>query len=130
MLFTTKTEYGLKALAILAKNKKKESLPLGDIARSTGLSLSYLEQIFAKLKRAGIIESVKGSDGGYHLARPAGKISLKEIIDALEGQMAVNTCMAGSKQSCSGHCLTRKVWVEIQHDLEKKLNKYKLKDII
>lgn len=130
MIFTTKTEYGLKALAILAQNKKNESLSLADIARSTGLSLSYLEQLFAKLRRAGIIESVKGSDGGYHLARPAGKISLKEIVDALEGKTAVNACMTGSHSCCSGHCLTRKVWVEIQRDLEKTLNKYKLKDII
>lgn len=130
MLFTTKTEYGLKALEILAKNNRGNAISLSDIAQETGLSLSYLEQLFSKLKRAKIITSTKGVGGGYVLSRPASKISLLEIISALEGRTSVNSCMAGAKQSCSGNCLTRKIWVEIQGDLEKTLNKYTLKNLI
>jgi len=126
MLFTTKTEYGLKALEILAKSGRNKAISLADIAAETGLSLSYLEQIFAKLKKAKIITSTKGAEGGYVLSRPAKDINLLEIISSLEGKTAVNSCMAGSKQACSGNCLTRKIWVEIQNDLEKKLAKYKL----
>lgn len=130
MLFTTKTEYGLKALEILAKGGKNQAISLAEIAQRTGLSLSYLEQLFARLKQAKIVKSIKGAEGGYVLARPAKGINLLEIIFALEGQTAVNSCMAGKKQCCSGRCLTRKIWLEIQTDLEKTLKKYKLKDLI
>lgn len=130
MLFTTKTEYGLKALEILAKNRNNQPISLAYIASETGLSLSYLEQIFAKLKRAKLIKSVKGTDGGYSLCRPAAKINLYEIISALEGQTAVNNCMAGAKTNCSGRCLTRKIWVKIQDDIEKTLKNYSLRDLI
>lgn len=130
MLFTTKTEYGLKALEILAKNDDKQAISLAGIAKQTGLSLSYLEQIFAKLKKAKIIDSVKGADGGYALSRPARQIDLLEVVQALEGRTAVNSCMAGEKLSCGGRCLTRKIWLEIQHNLEKTLKKYKLKNLI
>jgi len=130
MLFTTKTEYGLKALGVLAKSGKNEAVSLAVIARQTGLSLSYLEQIFAKLKIAGIITSVKGVEGGYALSRPAKAIGLLAIIQALEGKTAVNNCMAGARKSCSSKCLTRKVWEEIQNNLEKTLKKYSLKDLV
>lgn len=130
MLFTTKTEYGLKALEILAKNGKNDAISLAEIAKQTDLSLSYLEQLFSKLKKAKIIKSTKGAEGGYFLARPAGDVSLLEIIQSLEGKTAVNSCMAGGKQSCSGNCLTRKIWVEIQDDIEQTLNKYTLKNLI
>ena len=129
MIFTTKTEYGLKALAILAGSEPGEPRSLREIARNSGLSLAYLEQLFSKLKKSKLVIGVKGVDGGYYLARPAGKISLKEIVDALEGRTAVNACMSGNHACCSGGCLTRKVWVEIQRDLERTLSKYKLKDI-
>jgi len=130
MLFTTKTEYGLKALRLLARSVKNQAVPLSEISASSGLSLSYLEQIFAKLKRAEIIKSTKGAEGGYALNRPAKAISLLDIVEALEGRTAVNNCMAGSHQSCSSGCLTRKIWLEIQRDLEIKLKKYKLSDLI
>ncbi|MFA6526476.1 MAG: Rrf2 family transcriptional regulator [Candidatus Buchananbacteria bacterium] len=130
MLFTTKTEYGLKALGILAKNGKNDAISLAEIAKQTDLSLSYLEQLFSKLKKAKIIKSTKGAEGGYFLARSAGDVSLLEIIQSLEGKTAVNSCMAGGKQSCSGNCLTRKIWVEIQDDIEQTLKKYTLKNLI
>lgn len=130
MLFTTKTEYGLKALAILAQSGRKKTVSLADIAKRTGLSLSYLEQIFAKLKAAKIITSIKGAEGGYALSRPAKEINLLEIISALEGRTAVNSCMAAGKLSCSGRCLTRKIWAEVQNNLEKTLKKYTLNNLI
>ncbi|MFA5020650.1 MAG: Rrf2 family transcriptional regulator [Patescibacteria group bacterium] len=130
MLFTTKTEYGLKALRILADSAKNQAIPLSEIADSSGLSLSYLEQIFAKLKQAKIVKSTKGAEGGYALNRPAKAISLLAIVESLEGRTAVNTCITSDHLSCSGGCLTRKIWLEIQHDMEVKLKKYKLSDLI
>jgi len=130
MLFTTKTEYGLKALRVLARCGRTKNVSLSDIAEETGLSLSYLEQIFSKLKKAGIVTGTKGAEGGYVLSRSAKNIDLLQIITALEGRTAVNSCMADGKQTCSGSCLTRRIWVEIQEDMEKKLKKYKLNQII
>jgi Rrf2 family iron-sulfur cluster assembly transcriptional regulator len=129
MLFTTKTEYGLKALVILAKNKTKEPLSLGEISRQTEISLGYLEQIFSKLKAGGLVLSLKGSGGGYVLARPARCIKLLEVIEALEGDLAIFYCM--SQEGCSSkYCLTKKVWVDLQNNIVKTLNKYKLSDLI
>ena len=128
MLFTTKTEYGLKALVILAKSRGRRPVSLGDISRETGLSLSYLEQLFAKLKKAKLVKSIKGAEGGYVLARPDAKIDLLEIIEALEGSVAVNQCMSSG---CSArNCLTRSVWREVQGEVLKTLKKYKLRDLI
>lgn len=130
MLFTTKTEYGLKALVILAKSKPEKSISLAEIAKKTGLSLSYLEQLFSKLKLAKLISSTKGAEGGYLLSRPAKDINLFDIIFALEGRTAINSCMAGGKLSCGGKCLTRKIWAEIQADIEQTLKKYTLNHLI
>ena len=129
MLFTTKTEYGLKALGFLAKTKDKKPVSLGEISRQTGISLSYLEQIFSKLKVAGLVLSLKGSDGGYVLARPANKIKILEIIESLEGELAVFYCMAQGGCCSSRGCGTKKVWVDLQNNIAKTLNKYKLSDL-
>ncbi|MFA5125127.1 MAG: Rrf2 family transcriptional regulator [Patescibacteria group bacterium] len=129
MLFTTKTEYGLKALVILAKNKSKALVSLAEISRQTGISLSYLEQIFAKLKRAKLIRSIKGAEGGYALTRPAKEIDLLSVIEALEGDLAIFYCMADGGCSSRG-CLTKKVWAEVQGGVVKILKKYKLSNLV
>ncbi|MFA6594450.1 MAG: RrF2 family transcriptional regulator [Candidatus Buchananbacteria bacterium] len=129
MLFTTKTEYGLKALTILAQNKSNKPVSLADISRQADISLSYLEQIFAKLKRAKLIKSIKGAEGGYALAQPAKAITLLKIIEALEGDLAIFYCMADGGCSARG-CLTKKVWADVQSSVVKILNKYKLSNLI
>ncbi|MFA6228366.1 MAG: Rrf2 family transcriptional regulator [Patescibacteria group bacterium] len=128
MLFTTKTEYGLKALVILAENQAQRPISLAEIARVTGLSLSYLEQLFAKLKQAKLVKSIKGAEGGYALSRSAGRINLLEIVEALEGSVAVNQCM--SSNCSTKNCLTRRVWLQVQGDVIKTLKKYKLSNLI
>lgn len=131
MLFTTKTEYGLKALVFLAKQKNNQPVSLTTVARATKISQSYLEQIFRRLKGDGIVVSVKGAEGGYLLARKPDKISIFEIVEALEGTIAVFYCMSQSQAFCSvGGCLTKKVWEELQNNIIKTLRKFKLKDII
>lgn len=133
MMFTTRTEYGLKAMVKLAQNKKKKPLSLAQIAKEEHISQSYLEQIFSKLKANDLVLSVKGSEGGYALSRPPSKISVFEIVEALEGPLAVFYCMAGesNKIGCSlKGCLTRKVWDELQRNIIKTLRKFKLSDLI
>ncbi len=132
MLFTTKTEYGLKAMTALAQSKDKKPLSLASIAKDYHISQPYLERLFAKLKADGLVESSKGSNGGYVLTRPANKINIFEVIEALEGPLAVFYCMASDgKPACTtSNCLTKKVWHELQKNIMVTLRRFKLSDLI
>jgi len=132
-MFTTKTEYGLRALVRLTKNKNKGPLSLTEISKVQYISRSYLEHIFKKLKEDDIVKSVKGAEGGYVLSRSPREIDLFEIIEAVEGPLAVFYCMANdeNKMPCSVKgCLTRKVWDELQVNIIKTLKKFKLSDLV
>ncbi len=85
MKFSKKSRYGLIALIDLTVNSKYEQVALNSIADRNNISPQYLEQVFASLRRAGIVKSVKGSQGGYLLGRNADKISVAKILEALEG---------------------------------------------
>ena len=85
MKFSKKSRYGVAALIDLAANSKNGHVALGNIAERNGLSPQYLEQVFASLRRAGIVKSVKGSQGGYLLNYPSSKITVASIVQALEG---------------------------------------------
>lgn len=85
MKFSKKSRYGLIALIDLAVNSKYEQVALNSIADRNKISPQYLEQVFASLRRAGIVKSVKGSQGGYLLGQSADKLSVAKILEALEG---------------------------------------------
>jgi Rrf2 family protein len=133
MMFTTKTEYGMRAMTSLAKNKGKTPLSLTQIAKENHISASYLEQIMAKLKANDLVKSSKGTAGGYMLYRPAKNISVFEIVEALEGALSVFYCMSedSRKMVCSrDKCLTKRVWQELQKNIISTLRKFKLSDLI
>lgn len=133
-MFTTKTEYGLKAMVDLARRRKNDDpVALSEISKKEHISQAYLEQLFTKLKANDLVKSVKGVAGGYMLARPAREISIFEIVEALEGPLAVFYCMAGenNKIVCSPKgCLTKKVWDELQKNIIHTLRKFKLSDLV
>lgn len=85
MRLSKKSRYGLRALIDLSVHSKTEHVSLNNIAERNGISLQYLEQVFASLRRAGIVKSVKGPQGGYLLGYPAAKITVSQILEALEG---------------------------------------------
>ena len=89
MKLSMKSRYGLRALIDLTINSKTEQVALNSIAERNKISPQYLEQVFAALRKAGIIKSVKGPQGGYLLAKPATKISVAEILRALEGDYLI-----------------------------------------
>jgi Rrf2 family protein len=133
MMFTTKTEYGLRALAALAKNENQRPLSVAQIAKDNKISRPYLEQIFSLLKADDLVTSVKGAEGGYGLARDAKKINIFEVVEALEGPLAVFYCMSSenNRVTCSSkNCLTKKVWDELQRNLIRTLRKFTLADLI
>ena len=134
MLFTTKTEYGMRAMVELAKNADKDHpLPVSQIAKDQHLSQAYLERLFAKLKADGLVKSTKGSGGGYYLSKKPKDINIFEIIEALDGPLMVFSCISQdeNKLACSTKdCLTRQVWHELQKQIIHTLRKFSLKDLV
>ena len=124
MKFSTKAEYGLRAIVELAKSKAPVSL--ASIARQEGLSLAYLERLFASLKRAGLVNSFKGLRGGYTLTRSASDISVAEIIIALEGSLYEIKC--GGCLVCG--CNVHSVWDKLYKQIYQTLNSITLKSLI
>ncbi len=97
MMFSTKAEYGVRVMVELARRdgaNAGEPVPLTEIAEHDGLPLAYLEHLVARLRKAGLIDSRRGSRGGYLLARPAGEITMAEVVEALEGSIAPIECIS------------------------------------
>ena len=102
MILSKKSRYGLRALVDLSVNSKTEHMALNLIAERNGISPQYLEQVFAALRRAGIVKSIKGPQGGYLLGRPAGKITVSEIVLALDGSYFVEDEESPAGSSVNG----------------------------
>src|SRR5215216_479914 len=93
MMFSTKAEYGVRVLVHLARRNGDEPIPLASIAEAEGLPLAYLEHLVQRLRRADLVESRRGAHGGYSLARPAAEITMAEVVQALEGEIAPIECI-------------------------------------
>lgn len=112
MELSTKGRYAVMAMADLAKYGGADAMPLSAIAERQQLSVAYLEQIFVRLRRAGLVDSVRGRTGGYCLMRPAHEISVIEILRAVEEGTRITRCLDGSEGGCLGEarCLTHELW--------------------
>ncbi len=111
MELNTKGRYAVMAMADLAKHGQGTAIPLSAIADRQNLSLSYLEQIFLQLRRAGLVESARGRTGGYVLGRPAYVIRIAEILEAVREETRMTRCLDGDV-GCLGdeRCLTHELW--------------------
>ncbi|MCK9224043.1 MAG: Rrf2 family transcriptional regulator [Candidatus Muirbacterium halophilum] len=131
MKISTRGRYGTRALVELAVNGEKNPLSLTKIAKNTGISLRYLEQIMRKLKKNNIVKTIQGVKGGYILAKSPDSILLHEIIQTLEGNDYPVECVRDeykciNKENCSTH----KVWVEMHECIDTIMKKYSLKDLM
>ena len=122
MKLSTKGRYGLRAFIDLAIYGEKEPVSLTNIAVRQEISLNYLEQLMAKLKKAGLVESARGVNGGYRLAKPAEEISVGDVLRALEGDLTPVECAAiasGKESHCtgSGSCVSKIVWKRINDSI-------------
>jgi Rrf2 family iron-sulfur cluster assembly transcriptional regulator len=117
MRLTSKGRYAVMAMADLALHGAgEETVPLSDIARRQRISLSYLEQLFSRLRRAGLVTGVRGPGGGYRLAQPAEKLPVAEIILAVNEPIKATMCKDGSSKSCmgqEGRCIAHALWDEL-----------------
>ena len=130
MLLSTKGRYGLRAVADLAVHGTETAVSISSIAARQGLSESYLEQLIAKLKKAGIVTSIRGTNGGYKLARSADKIAVGDVLRALEGDLCVVECP--DDQSCDKYdsCVTKYVWKRINDSINEVVDNMTLEEVI
>jgi len=117
MRLSTKGRYAVTAMLDLAIHEGKGPITLLDISQSQGISLSYLEQLFAKLRRDGLVEGVRGPGGGYRLAKPASAVSIADIITAVDEKMDATVCEG--KENCQNgeRCLTHDLWTSLSKQI-------------
>ena len=133
MKISTKGRYGLRAAIDLALNGGEQAVSINEIALRQQLSESYLEQLMAKMRKADIVKSVRGAQGGYKLARPAKDISVGDVLRSLEGDLRPVDCSALMNEGgCSGSdiCITKYVWSRIDESINDTVNSITLQDLI
>jgi len=133
MKLSTKSRYGLRAMIDLALHYKQGHVAVGDISKREDISTHYLEQILSKLRREGLLKSVRGARGGYALAKPPGKITVGRIVGILEGGIELVNCTSGTKKSfCKriDRCLSRLVWEKLNACINEVLDSTTLADLL
>ncbi len=129
MRISKKSQYGLRALVLLSMAEGK-FLSLREISEKEKISFDYLEKIFSKMEKKGLVKSKKGSQGGYSLSLSPDKIKVGEVLKTLEGEIVLVECV-GTKGKCimKKKCKTINAWKKIQDSLEKTINSISLKDL-
>jgi Rrf2 family cysteine metabolism transcriptional repressor len=139
MMFSTKAEYGVRVMVELARQAGDEPVPLAEIAAHDGLPLAYLEHLAARLRKAGLVDSRRGSRGGYLLARSPTEITMAEVVEALEGSIAPIECISQgpdgsivcSRESDPGHvCPTKLLWTRVRSAIVRTLQETTLADLV
>ena len=133
MKLTSKGRYAVMALVDLARFNDLNPVSLRDISLRQGISLDYLEQIFLKLRKNEIVQSVRGTQGGYVLNKKAKEIKLTNIFDAVDEKVKTVQCKKESKKSCNGRstkCLTHNLWDELENHINDFFEKKSLEDLV
>ncbi len=133
MKLNTKGRYAVMAIADLARHGNARPVSLADIAARQEISLSYLEQLFAKLRRAGLVRSVRGPGGGYRLARTAAETRVAEVILAVDEPIKATRCQIGGTKGCTGNggrCITHDLWEELSRQIHIFLSSVTLADVL
>jgi len=133
MRLSTKGRYAVMALADLARREvgAARAVALADIAERQEISLSYLEQLFARLRRKGLVKSARGPGGGYRLARTAAETSIAEIVRAVDEPLRATRCSEGRGCMIKGErCLTHDLWEDLGQRIEDYLASVSLADVV
>ena len=131
MKLSTKARYGVRAMLTLALDYGKGAVPLRSVASRQDVSVKYLEHLMAALRSAGLVRSVRGTHGGYCLARPPGQVDLREVVRALEGSIAPVDCVddPGVCDRSDG-CAARDVWKRMEQAVSDVLCSTTLEDLV
>ncbi|NNG05708.1 MAG: Rrf2 family transcriptional regulator [Inquilinus sp.] len=133
MRLSTKGRYAVMAMVDLARHSGGKPVALAEIAERQEISLSYLEQLFAKLRRAGLVGSVRGPGGGYLLARDVGETRISDIILAVDEPIRATRCHPSSAAGCQSdksRCLTHDLWEELGNQIHLYLSSVSLADVV
>ena len=133
MKLTSKGRYAVMALVDLARFDSINPVSLRDISLRQGISLDYLEQIFSKLRKKEIVQSVRGTQGGYVLNRKAKDIKLTNIFDAVDEKVKTVQCKKESKKGCNGKatkCITHNLWDELENHINNFFEEKSLEDLV
>ena len=133
MRLNTKSRYAVMALADMARFENDKPISLRDISLRQSISLQYLEQIFLKLKKHNLVKSIRGTNGGYILAKNANSIKLSEIFTALNEKVKTIGCEKHSKKGCNGRsfkCITHNLWDELDIHINTFFENKNLNDLI
>ena len=133
MKLTTKGRYAVMAMADLAANQNLKPVSLNEISLRQNISLSYLEQLFSKLKNQKLVKSVRGASGGYVLEKNPKDIKISNIIFAVDEEVKTLNCKRDSKKSCNGKsskCITHNLWDDLEKHIKSFFDKISLNDII
>jgi Rrf2 family protein len=139
MMFSTKAEYGIRIMAHLAAYDGDGPVSLSAIADAEGLPLAYLEHLVQRLRRAELVDSRRGAHGGYTLSRPANSITMAEVVEALEGDIAPIECISAQDDGtlvCSREaqtdrvCPTKVLWTRVQGSIVRTLKDITLSELV
>jgi Rrf2 family iron-sulfur cluster assembly transcriptional regulator len=137
MRLSTKGRYAVMALVDLGRQSDGEDVGkatcLSDIAARQQISLAYLEQLFARLRRAGLVESVRGPGGGYRLSRPLAQTNIADIVLAVDEPLEATRCALNDSSGCMGggeRCLTHGLWAALGGQIKTFLSGVSLEDVI
>ena len=133
MKLSTKGRYAVMALVDLAANDAGRPISLAEIAERQEISLSYLEQLFAKLRRGGLVKSVRGPGGGYRLAHPAEETRISDVILAVDEPIRATRCQPGQPYGCRGNqsrCMTHDLWEELSNQIYLFLSSVTVADVV
>ncbi len=132
MRISTRGIYALEAMLAISLQDPDERISVRQISALTGLSDSYLEQIFALLKQAGLVISNRGNRGGYYLARPGSQISVGDVLRAAEGSLHPVHCLPEGPDSCDrfDSCLTRPLWLTLDKEINHFVNSISLAELV
>ena len=130
MRLTTKGRFAVTAMIDLALNAQNNAVKLNSISERQQISLSYLEQLFSKLRRAGLVESIRGPGGGYILGRDAGEINIAQIIAAAEDELDATLCKGKANCQSGAPCLTHNLWENLNHAINAYLSSVTLAGLL
>jgi Rrf2 family iron-sulfur cluster assembly transcriptional regulator len=133
MKLSTKGRYAVMAMVDLARHGAQRPVSLADISTRQEISLSYLEQLFARLRRGGLVKSVRGPGGGYRLAHGAGETRISDIILSVDEPIKATRCKTDSPLGChsdKSRCLTHDLWAELGNQIHLYLSSVTLLDVV
>lgn len=130
MKLSTKGRYGVKAMVELAINHGQDPLSIKTISQRQNISEYYLEQLFSPLRKAGLIKSIRGAQGGYILNKTPREIKISDIMFVLEGPIEIAECIDGTECNNIDCCATRLLWTKIKNSIDDVMESITLQDIV